>query len=121
MVLKLRKTLSDVHDRVKRLSVRLDVKSRRPTSCGEGVENVDKNTDKNNNNIVDSNDNNSDDCYAKGITRKSVSKSKRRVTVTGCDGHQVVITDKSFYYEDFTETTIDKYGVKTTSFCSSHL
>lgn len=122
MVLRLRKTLSDVHDRVKRLSGGLlDPKPKRHSS-------FDDDSDSNSNNSSTNNNNNKDYIHFHGVKpRASSSKSKlddikirRRLTVTGCDGHQVTRADNSWYYNDQTETTIDHHGIKTTSFCSSN-
>ena len=115
MVLRLRKTLSDVHGRVKRLSELLDGKPKQRRASFM-IEDSKKDI---NDNIPQG--------FRRGTVhygKPSVNKKervRRRLTVTGCDGQQVVRTDKSWYYNDFTETTIDQHGVKETSFCSSHL
>ena len=55
--------------------------------------------------------------------KRQTSRTERSLTVTGCAGNQVVTTDQasSWFHNDHTETTIDRDGVKTTSFCASEL
>lgn len=122
MVLRLRKTLSDVQDRIKRLSGGLLEPKPKRQSSYEDDDNSDDNNNTSQNKIQPSS---SDYYHLHGFRESRKSKNdlkiRRRLTVTGCDGHQVVCADDLWYYNDHTETTIDRHGIKTTSFCSSHL
>uniref|UniRef100_A0A7M5XBL6 Uncharacterized protein n=1 Tax=Clytia hemisphaerica TaxID=252671 RepID=A0A7M5XBL6_9CNID len=108
MVNKLRKTLSD--HVVKRLSQIID--RSRPSS--------DEFSDNDEDDVINANE----PCKLRSKTPSFIKrqmKFARRMTVTGCDGHQIVDNGIPWYYNDHTETTVDRFGVKTTSFCASEL
>ena len=118
MVHKLRKTLSDRV--VKRLSQIMD-RTSRPSSaeCSDS----DNDTDVE---ITGDRVSSAFSCKLRPKTPSFIKRQRkyitRRVTVTGCDGHQIVDTRRApWYYNDQTETTVDRFGVKTTSFCASEL
>ena len=119
MVQKLRKTLSDRV--VKRLSQIIDRSRPSSTECS---------SDSDNDSDIETGSSPCDRVFSPfNLRPKTPSFIKRqrkyvtrRVTVTGCSGHQIVETGVApCYYNDHTETTVDRFGVKTTSFCASEL
>lgn len=120
MVMKLRKTLSDRV--VKRLSQIIDRSTSRPSS-------TECSSDSENDSDIETGSSPCDRVFSLNLRPKNPSFIKRqrkyntrRVTVTGCSGHQIVETGVApWYYNDHTETTVDRFGVKTTSFCASEL
>ena len=114
MVNLLRKTLSDaIHDRVRRLSHIIEKPKSRPSSSD----------------LSDSDEFETENRHilsklrgkSPSFSKSRPTKKRRRLTVTCCDGNQIVAAEKLWYYNDYTETTVDRYGVKTTSFCASEL
>ena len=57
--------------------------------------------------------------YTKIDETLQVTLRKRRGTVSGCPGKQIV--KKDLLLCETTETTTDEFGVKTTSFCYTYL
>lgn len=118
MVQKLRKTLSDRV--VKRLSQIIE-RTSRPSSA--------ECSDSENDSDIETGSSPCDRVFSFNLRPKTPSfikrqrkYVKRRVTVTGCSGHQIVETGvEPCHYNDHTETTVDRFGVKTTSFCASVL
>lgn len=122
MASKLRKTLSDRV--VKRFSQIMD--RSRPSSA----ECSDTDTDYSDNETIGEHNSTSGSGFicklrpkTPSFIRRQRKSSGRRVTVTGCNGRQIVNTRPTgeWYYNDRTETTVDRNGVKTTSFCASDL